>query len=168
MKHQPRALFLACFIAVAGSASAAGTATVSFIDVSRYSDAGTTHWDDDANLKTLAKYIEGLGTRYLHDGQVLKVELLDVDLAGAARPSRRDGSNLRIVKGRADFPRIGLRYTLEEDGKPVRSGEESVADLDYTHGLVGGARNYDSLYYEKHMLEKWFRASFAEGRAAAD
>lgn len=167
MRHHPRALFLACFIAVAGSASAAGTVTVSFVDASRYSDAGTTRRDEDANLKSLGNYMESLGERFLRDGQVLKVEVLDVDLAGSTRPSRRGGFDLRVVRGKGDWPRVSLRYTLEEDGKPMRSGEESVQDMDYTHGLVGYRKSVP-LYYEKRMLDKWFRARFAEGRATAD
>ena len=95
-----------------------------------------------------------------------KVEVLDVDLAGSTRPSRRGGFDLRVVRGKGDWPRISLRYTLEEDGKPVRSGEEAVEDMDYTHGLVGYRKSVP-LYYEKRMLDKWFRARFAEGRAAA-
>ena len=154
-------------MAVAGPAWAAGTVAVSFVSASRYSDAGTTRWDQEANLKVLDEHLQALGKRFLRDGEVLKVEVLDVDLAGTPRPSRRDGSQVRIVKGGADWPRVGLRYVLEVNGDFVRSAEVSVADMNYTRGFVG-YRRFEPLAYEKNMLEKWFKANFAEGRAAAD
>ncbi len=160
-----RALLLSC--AIAGPACAAGTVTVAFVNPTKYSDAGTTRWEEDANLKVLGDYFQTLGRRFLRDGEVLKLDVLDVDLAGSVRPSRRSGSEVRIVKGRADWPRIALRYSLEVNGNPVRSEEVTVADLNFTHGLAR-YRESEPLAYEKHMLEKWFKASFAEGRAAGD
>ncbi len=167
MKHPGRTLLLSCFVAVAGSAAAAGTVSVSFANASSYTDAGATRWDEDANLKVLADHFQSLGKRYLRDGEVLKVEVLDVDLAGTIRPWRRGGFEVRVIKGGADWPRVGLRYALEVNGQSVRNAQESVIDMNYARGLVG-ARRSEALYYEKNMLEKWFKASFNEGRAAAD
>ena len=167
MKQQCRALFFSCLFAAAGFASAAGTVSVSFIDASKYWDAGTTPWDEAANLVSLAEHLKALGKHYLRDGEVLKIEVLDVDLGGTTWPWRRNGSEVRIVRGGADWPRIGLRYTLEVNGTAVRSAEESLADMNYTRGLVE-ARYSEPLYHEKKMLEKWFKASFVEGRAAAN
>ena len=39
--------------------------------------------------------------------------------------------------------------------------------MNYTRGLVG-TRYSEPLHHEKDMLEKWFKASFVEGRAAAN
>ncbi len=161
MRRQWRALLLSCVMAVAGPASAAGTVAVLFSSPSKYADAGTTRWEEDANLKALAEHLQALGKRFLRDSEVLRVEVLDVDLAGTPRPSRRTGAPLRIVKGGADWPRVSLRYSLEVNGVAVRSAEESVADMNYTRGLLG-YRGGEPLAYEKNMLEKWFKASFAE------
>ncbi|MEQ1807547.1 MAG: DUF3016 domain-containing protein [Burkholderiaceae bacterium] len=163
MRHRWRAVLLSCVMAVAGPASAAGTVTVSFSSLSKYADAGATRWEEDGNLKALAEHLQALGRRFLRDGEVLKIEVLDVDLAGTPRPSRRSGSQVRIVKGGADWPRVGLRYSLEVNGVAVRSADESVVDLNYTRGL-SGSRGTEPLAYEKNMLEKWFKASFAEGK----
>ena len=162
MRLHTHALFLMCFAAVAASDAAAGTVTVSFVNASSFSDAGSTPWEEDANLKALSSHLQGLGQKYLPADQVLKFEVLDVDLAGTTRPSRRSGTNVRIVKGGADWPRIGLRYRLESNGNPTRSGEESVADINYTRGLAT-ARESASLFYEKRMLDEWFKARFVEG-----
>ena len=164
MRLHTRTLIASLF-AAAASAAVAGTVSVSFVNTASYADAGTTAWDEEANLKTLAGHLEKLGQRGLPAGQVLKVEIRDVDLAGWVRPTR-DGSQVRVLRGRADEPRITLRYTLEENGKVLRSGEESIADKDYANGTFAG-RDSASLYYEKRMLDAWFKARFVEGRASA-
>ena len=158
-------ILIASLFAAAASTAMAGTVSVSFINTASYTDAGTTSWDEQANLRTLAVHLEKLGQRWLPAGQVLKVEVLDVDLAGSLR-SQRDGSQLRVLRGGADWPRITLRYTLEENGKALRSAQEQVSDMTYAQGL-SGHRDSTSLYYEKRMLDGWFKARFVEGRASA-
>ncbi len=167
MRTPCRALFVSCLLALAGPASAAGSVNVAFVDATRYADAGTTRWEEAANLKALADHLQSLGARFLRDGEVLKVEVLDVDLAGSTRPARRSGTEIRVLKGGADWPRIALRYSLEANGAPVRSAQESLTDLDYLRSLAGSNRS-ESLHYEKNMLEKWFKANFGPGRAATD
>ena len=163
MRLHIHALFLTCFAAAVASDATAGTVTVSFVNASSFSDAGPTRWEEDANLKALASHLQGLGQKYLPADQVLKFEVLDVDLAGTTRPSRRSGTNVRFVKGGVDGPRISLRYTLEVNGNPARSGEESLADINYARGLTT-ARESAPLFYEKRMLDEWFKARFVEGR----
>jgi hypothetical protein len=157
--------FLFTFIAGAALTATAGTVNVSFVNPTAYSDAGTYRDQENDNLQSLARYLQALGQQYLPPNQALKVEVLDVDLAGTVRPTRR-GDEVRIVRGKADFPRMHLQYTLEADGKPVRSGNEWLNDLTYTGGLTT-YRKSEPLYYEKHMLEAWFKARFVEQRAAA-
>lgn len=162
MRLRLRAL-LVPWVLAAASGAMAGTVAVSFVNPGHYTDAGTSSWDEDANLKAIAAHLQGLGQRYLPPDQTLKIEVLDVDLAGTVRPAR-DGSLFRILKGRADWPRIKLRYALERAGAAGPSGEEWVSDLDYTHGLPT-YRRAESLYYEKRMLDAWFKARFAQGAA---
>ena len=149
---------IASLLAAVASTAMAGTVSVSFINTASYTDAGTTSWDEQANLKTLATHLEKLGQRWLPAGQVLKVEVLDVDLAGSLRP-QRDGSQVRVLRGGADWPRISLRYTLEENGKVLRSGQEQVSDTTYAQAQ-SGPRDSSSLHYEKRMLDGWFKARF--------
>jgi hypothetical protein len=59
-----------------------------------------------------------------------------------------------------------LRYTLESDGKISDAREETVADMTYLLGRSPGASG-ESLYYEKRMLEDWFRRRFVEQRRPA-
>ncbi|HJV62079.1 MAG TPA: DUF3016 domain-containing protein [Albitalea sp.] len=149
--------FVVC-LAAAGAAQA-GTVNVSFAAKDRFSDAGSTPWDEKANREAIAQYLQTLGPRYLAADQNLKVEILDIDLAGEPRPLARHGRELRVVKGRADWPRITLRYTLESNGKVLRSGEETVSDMSYT-SHVPEPRASEPLHYEKRMLSEWFRKRF--------
>ena len=137
----------------------AGTLEVRFANTGSYTDAGVSSWEEEANLQAIARHLSALGQRALPANHVLKIVLLDVDLAGTVR--FRGGSEVRVLRGGADFPRIHLQYTLEVDGKPERGGTEWIADLDYTHQLPGH-RDSESLYYEKRMLDAWFKARFLQ------
>jgi len=158
---------VAAFVAAAVSTGAmAGEVKVSFAKQAGDADAGQSPWEEQATLEALAKHLRALGQRHLPGDHVLKVELLDVDLAGIVRPSRRTGVPLRVVNGGADWPRIKLRYVLEAPGQAPLSGEESVTDMDYAHSL-GASRASEPLHFEKQMLDSWFKARFVERRAAA-
>lgn len=158
-----RTLFQAVLLGVAataGGAVQAGTVTVDFRQPDRYVDAGNTPWDEAANLRELSTFLQALGARHLPAGQTLHIEVLDVDLAGDARHARLRGADLRVLKGRADWPRISLRWSLQAEGRVLRSGEEQVADMNYLDRI--GARRHDGpLQHEKRMLEEWVRTRFA-------
>jgi hypothetical protein len=162
--RRPQVLLVSCLIA-ASSAAMAGAVEVRFIAPQNYSDAGTVPSQKEAALRAIGRQLEGLGLRLLPANQTLKVEVLDVVLAGTERVLQGD-TRVRVTRGGADFPRIKLRYTLEQAGQPVRSGEEWLADLDYSRGVLSVYAS-DPLYYEKHMLDKWFKERFVEGRPAA-
>lgn len=150
-------------LVIGSAAHAAGKVDVEMVNPQRFADSGG--WNrGDANLETISRYLRQLGTQYLPAGQSLKIEVLDVDLAGYVRPSRR--GDVRLLIGGADWPRIQLRYTLQGDGQTLQSGEAWVSDLNY---LRNGAdlRSYDPLRHEKRMLELWFRQTFAPSSSAS-
>jgi hypothetical protein len=152
------AILLTCS-ALAASAAMAGTVDVRFVDPASYGLQDRTRADEEATLQSLAQHLQLLGARYLPAGQVLKVEVQDVVLAGTVRPSRT-GVPLRIVRGNSDFPQMKLKYTLESNGRPLTSGDEWIKDMDYSRGYQA-ARASDPLHYEKHMLDVWFKERFA-------
>ncbi|MEO7390653.1 MAG: DUF3016 domain-containing protein [Ramlibacter sp.] len=156
--HRPlRALCLLGGLACA-MAAAAGTVNVSFVDPTKFTDAGDSQWDEQANIQAFGKYLQALGWLLPAD-ELLKVEVLDIDLAGTLQPSRRDGAPLRVVRGRADIPRFHLRYTLEAPGQAARSGDEWVSNVNYSQG-VRRSRRSEPLYQETHLLQAWFRQRF--------
>jgi hypothetical protein len=149
-------LLLACI----GAAWAGGTVNVSFIEPERFSDAGErSYYYSPATLQKVEQYLQHLGQRYLPDGQALKVEVTDIDLAGELRPVPGRGDWVRIARGKADWPRFKLRYTLEAGGQPVKQGEETLANLDYMH-VLPDIGSYEPMRYERLLLEAWFKARF--------
>jgi len=141
------------------AAGAAGTVNVTFVDPDRFYDAGNSKHDEPANLKVIEQHFKDLGQRYLPDGQVLDISVLDVDLAGSMLPARRVAQEFRVAKGTTDWPRIKVRYSLGVNGAPMKSGEETLADLDYIRNVTTYSSS-DPLYREKVMLDGWFRARF--------
>jgi len=165
MQLRTHVLISGCLAATLGSAHAAGIVNVSFVAPERFVDAGEAPRDRDDRLKLLSQHLQSLGQRHLADGQTLKIEILDVDLAGHLKPLRR-GGDVRVVRSGVDRPRIALRYELEAGGQVVQRGEESVVDLNF----LGRIPNYgasDQLRYEKRLLDDWFKQRFVEQRPAS-
>jgi hypothetical protein len=162
MRRSAPALFLAVALA-AGPVSAA--VDVSFSQPETFTDAhlGRSYgWVPvERTMQGIEQYLRRLGERWLQPGQTLRVEVLDIDLAGRFEPWRvLDVRAMRDIT----WPRISLRYALEENGSLVATTEEEVADLDYLlrpRALV----SRDPLRYEKAMLEDWFRDRFGESTA---
>jgi hypothetical protein len=149
-------------LAIAVSAPAEAAVSVSFVEPDRYSDAGLYRGYGpaarEAVLREIGQHLERLGERYLKPSQALKVEVLDIDLAGRFEPWRPYAYDARIIRS-ITWPRMTIRYALEEDGRVTTSAEESIADLDYLmHADLRTSR--DPLRYEKAMLDDWFRARF--------
>lgn len=142
------------------AASAQAAVVVSFVEPDRYTDSGNQPWDRESNLRELERYLQKLGDKYLAPNQTLRIEVLDVDLAGWPRYGGRAPNEVRVLRGGADFPAIRLRYTLESPQARTEAREETVEDTSYLdHGLRIGTS--ESLYYEKRMLDEWFRKRFA-------
>ena len=143
-----------------GSARAEGKAEVQWIEPQNFRDAGFGSWERERTLRSLGEYIERLARR-LPDGQVLKLQVTDLDLAGEVWP--RATHELRIVRGGVDWPHMSMRYTLTgEGGKTLKSGQADLADMGY---LFAGrsASNIDGDFaYEKRMLDRWFSEQIAK------
>jgi hypothetical protein len=167
MRLRLRSLVLySCCTAAWASAQAAGTVDVSFVNPSRFADAGMTARDEDANLRTISEHLRSLGERHLRAGQVLKIDVLDLDQAGEVRSSRQRG-DVRISKGMADWPRISVRYSLQANGQVLSNGVETIGDLSYLQPSAN-YRNTEPLRHEKQMLDRWFKARFGEQRSDGD
>ncbi|MGJ7916076.1 DUF3016 domain-containing protein [Massilia sp. LXY-6] len=141
------------FALAAGSAGAA--VTVNYVQPDKFSDLPFTPWEREDTLKQLTEHFMWLGSS-LPPGQDLRIEVLDIDLAGRAVPNARTGRDLRILRGQADWPRMELRYSLEQNGQVIKSGEAQLSDMTY---LDHRTRYFDSepLRYEKQMIDDWFQ-----------
>lgn len=82
--------------------------------------------------------------------------MLDIDLAGGIKPNFRTPTDIRVRRGRGDGPEMKLRFALSENGKLLKSGEETLRDSNY---LQRSNRYYrdDELRFEKQMIDDWMR-----------
>ena len=158
MNHAHRlGLLAAALLSAALPSGAAGSAQVSYVQPEKFTDVGHGSFDRERTLQSLTQYFHTLGKR-LPDGQTLRVEVLDVDLAGEIWP--RSPHEVRVLRGRADWPHMTLRYTLLEGDRTVKAGESKLADMAYlfdSHRLS----QYGDLPFEKRMLDRWFKEAIA-------
>ena len=138
-------------------AQAAGQVEVQFVNPQSFTDAADLWVGNADNLATIAGHLQRLGQKYLQDGQVLRIEVLDIDLAGRARPTRWL-HRTRVTSNPLDWPRLHLRFALESGGRLLRSGEQSIADLAFQSHLSHDG--WQELGFEKRLLTDWFRSTF--------
>jgi hypothetical protein len=154
--HSLTALLLV--LGCAGTAHATGRAEVSFGPSERFTDAGFGPREIERTQRVLTKHLERLAQK-LPDGQVLKVQVHDIDLAG--EPDTHVPDRVRVLGRAADSPRLDLRFELLASGGDVlKQGDVVLTDLAYLdHGV--GIRRGEPLEYERRLLDEWFRDSVA-------
>ena len=136
-----------------------GSLSVSFIDPQSYTDAAYSHpYASEKDLAAvesdITRHLTRLAERKLAPGDSLKIEVLDIDLAGRFEPFRFNGQEIRVVRD-ITWPRMTLRYTLSHDDRILASGEERLADMNFMMS-VNMYSSSDPLRYEKPMLDDWF------------
>jgi Protein of unknown function (DUF3016) len=149
---------------IAPVSAVAGLAEVTFVDPAKYADAGPLGRQRDANLAVLEAHVKQLAAKHLAPGQTLRLEFLDVDLAGNERPWRGVGADVRVLRGRADWPRLSLRYSLRGAGQAGLDATESISDMNYL-GRVTSRAASEPLAHEKRLLDEWFQTRFVAGTA---
>lgn len=138
---------------LAPCAGALAAATVTFVNPDKMTDVPRHHAERESMKAALLEHFNELAAR-LPANQDLKIEILDVDLAGDVFP-RVAIRDVRVLQGRGDRPAIHLRYSIEQDGKVLRSGEHRLTNGAY---LFNVSRYSNDLYaHEKDMLDDWFR-----------
>ena len=137
--------------------------TVSFVRSDSYTDTGRFGREADAAMQEIEAHLKHLGERYLPANEFLKIEVLDIDLAGRRPFSVRFGADTRILDGRADWPSIKLHYVLESGSRILDDRQENVADMGYLLHPYGKYTT-QSLPHEKRMLDEWFRQRFGTDR----
>jgi len=137
---------------------------VTFTAPEKYTDAGLRREGGarsrEVALRTIREHLAALGQRYLAPNETLKIEVLDIDLAGEIE-WWHGPYDIRYLRDYT-WPKIKLRYALEERGQTVRSGEETVSDPSYQMSIIT-TRSGEIMPHEKKMLARWFRSRFAAG-----
>ncbi len=152
MKTFIRMVGMAVLLLAASSLASAG-ARVTYVATEKMTDVPRFSSDRESMEIHFRETIEKLAEK-LPAGQQLNVEFLDIDLAGDQFP-RVAVQDVRVLKGRADWPRMHLRYTLEENGQVIKSGEPKLSDPNYL--MSSNLYNNEQYSHEKQMLEDWFR-----------
>jgi hypothetical protein len=163
MKTVVRSLALASLFLLSAGGASAGV-TVVFSNSENYSDLPFASGDREEVLNEVSAHFAHLAAA-LPAGQELKVEVLDIDLAGRIEPSTRGTQEIRILRGGADWPHMHFRYTLEAGGQVLSSGDERLSNMTYLDRMNRYPRR-ESLRYEKQMLDEWFRNKFVAQRAS--
>ena len=159
----PLSAALACAAVLAALPARAGTAVVQFDQPDRYTDIGPRR-EADAVQQQLRQMLETLAAQRLPASQTLRLTVTDVDLAGEIPPATRLLHDVRVMGARPDWPRISLRYTLQDGDRQLAEGSEVVTDMAYllrNTSVHGNGR----LLYEQRMLSDWFDSRF--GKSAA-
>ena len=130
----------------------AAAATVTFADTGKMTDVPHNFRDRENMEYQFREHLDQLAAK-LPAGQELKVDFLDIDLAGDEFP-RVAVQNIRVLKGQADWPRLHLRYSIEQDGRVVSSGERQLANPSYL--MTVNRYGSDMYSHEKQMLDDWF------------
>ena len=143
------------FLLSAGGASAA--VTVSYIEPEHFGEMPLATWERDEILRDLTAHFDRLG-KTLPAGQDLKVEVLDMRLAGRLR--RGGPREIRVIKNGADWPTMHIRYAVESGGKVITSGESKLSDMAYTSRTTRYSDG-EPLRYEKRMIDEWFKKTIA-------
>jgi len=158
MKSFMNRLALAGLLALAaGGASAA--VTVTYIKPENFHDLPFATWEREELLQQISDHFVKLG-KWLPPGQDLRIEVTDFDPAGRLYPNTRGGKELRVLSGTADWPRMELHYTIEQNGQVLKSGDAKLADMNYQQTFN---HYFDSepLRYEKEMIDNWFDQAIA-------
>ncbi|HEX8404984.1 MAG TPA: DUF3016 domain-containing protein [Duganella sp.] len=166
MRTITKSLLAAATVAtlMASGAALAGV-SVSFVKPEEFTDVPRSQIERERLQTEFSRYFASLG-KQLPAGQNLKVEVLDIDLAGQLWPRRSGGDDIRIMRGGADWPQMRLRYTLEENGQTVRSGDERLSNMNYQMRM-GRYSDSDPLRYEKQMVDDWFGKTIVPKVAAS-
>jgi hypothetical protein len=140
----------------------AATSEVTWTDYEKYRDirAGNNNRKSfrERTFKSLEEHFSKLAEK-LPEGQVLKIEVTDVDLAGDTLAGGMD--RIRIVK-EIYSPRMNFSYQLvNADGSEILKDEIVLKDMNFMRSSQLKYRN-DSLGYEKKMLDDWFYDVFEE------
>ena len=143
---------------LAPAAASWAKVTVTFTKPDNYADMPFSRVDRERVMQELQDYLVQLGAKLPADRD-LKLEILDIDLAGRVDPGRFRFDDVRIMRGRADWPRMDIRYSLESNGKVIEQGEDQLADMSYMD-RVNSYWNSEPLRYEKQMIDDWFKKKF--------
>jgi len=160
MKKVPMILSLILSILLLVPATKAATSEIKWTNPDDYRDIypGEEHRKHfrERTFKALEKHFSILA-KQLPQGQMLKVEVTDIDLAGDVHHGGI--RQIRLVK-EIYFPKMKFSYqVVDVKNNELSAGQVDLKDMSFMMGSNLKYRN-DSLGYEKKMLDNWFKKAF--------
>ena len=156
MKKLLPTIALACVTALTSVAATAGEPVVTFTNVDDYTDFP---YSDIETLQRLLTEHMVKQAKKLPPSVDLKIEVLDVDLAGDIKANFRTPTDIRVRNGRTDGPEMKVRFSISDNGKLLQTAEETLKDADYMQ-KTNRYYNNDELRYEKQMIDDWMQKRF--------
>lgn len=148
---------------VAAAGSAAAAVTVTFSNQQQYGNLTSDVQLRARVFQNLTEYFDKLGET-LPAGADLRVEVLDLDMAGPMTLASRATDAPRIPSGEAYWPHMRLRYSVTQGDKVIVQGEDQLTDMDY---LSRVRRVATTLPAEKLMINEWYKMKIAAATLAA-
>lgn len=154
-----RPAFLALALVVTGAALAHADVVVNYDALAPTHDRDLRNPRDRALVtRELDDTLRKLAARHLRDGQDLRIDMRELDLAGDYEPWNGGFRDVRILRDTTP-PRIRFHYVLTQNGRIVAQGDARLGDLDYLSDPRARMRN-ERLIHEKLLLQDWFRDTF--------
>ena len=154
---------------VSASSLAKGEVEINWQNPEKYSDVRPTNASRvkyrERVFNQLDEYFTELAAD-LPDGQILKVNVSNLDLAGQVWPASfvgfgHSGSDIRLIKS-IDIPRMRFSYQLlDQAGMVQKEAEVNLKDMSF-QDRHNSFFDSESLRYEKNMLKQWFYKEFPD------
>ncbi|HEY1132261.1 MAG TPA: DUF3016 domain-containing protein [Roseateles sp.] len=157
--------WIALAVMALASAAAQADVKVNFIHSEKFSDIKDSNGFRDPDvLKDIEAHLVAQFEKRL-PGRDVRVDVLDVDLAGEVEPFLWRGQWLRVMRS-VTSPSIELSYEVREGDKVVQQGKTYMRDMNYQDGF-NSYYSGDTLRYEKRMIDRWMQREFSPAMAAA-
>ena len=169
MKNLAVVLLSGVTLMLSGQAYSQAKVDVTWQNPEKYTDVRPSNESrtrfKERTFKQLDEYILELAET-LPEGQTLKMNVTNLDLAGQVWPASFVGmgsgaNDVRLIKS-IDIPRIAFSFELlGADGAVIQQGEQNLKDMSFQnrHNPFFSSEN---LRYEKNMIRMWFDEQFPQ------
>lgn len=137
--------------------------TVHFVNPERYTDLGDHRSDYPRNKELLEGFFVDSISACLAEGEKLKLDIHNVDLAGLFE-HWRPSPGVRKMRN-VDAPRIDLHYThTGPDGSTIGEDSARLTDMHFLQraGTQRSRAGTQRLFHEKRMIERWVDRTFCK------
>lgn len=162
IKYLPKTFaVIAASLFLSGSLLFGAKVSISFDEPQTFSDVEEDGMYSQAVFDRFSTEFENkvkkLADELLPKNAMLKMTVLDVDLAGEYEPSYFSGTkNVRVIEGIYP-PRLKFEYEITHGGKTVAQGVGQTSDVTFMWNASRAVYEPMEFVYEKNLIEEWMR-----------